>query len=441
MAIAYPLSPVALGSPRPSRSGHRDTGVDLVRALCITAVVLLHSIMVGVTIGAEGPVFENASDGTWWIVPVSWLLQVMPLFFIVGGFSGLLAYRRLRDAGGSASSFVAGRVHRLLRPAVVVLVLAGASLVALLWAGVDPDLVATAGFRYGQPLWFLGVFLLCQALLPTMSALHDRAPVLTVTLLVVAALGVDALRAATGTDAIGFLNLGFVWLALQQLGFFFADGTVDAISRRTRGTIGVAALLALVVTTGTGVYSPDLIESINPPTGVLLLVGTAHLSALSLGRERLIDLSRRPLVAAFSDAVNRRSMTIYLWHMPVLLAMAGVCALFALVSGAHLPELSGLEWWLSRPAWLTASLVLTAVVAAVFTKAETAPVPALSDAPRRVAAAVLVGVAGVVVLLAVGTTPVTALVAVAAMLVSLRLAAAPAALRSPSASRRAVGRP
>lgn len=432
MAIAQaPLLAPTAGAP----SAHRDTGIDLVRAFCITAVVLLHAIMVGVTIGDVGPVFANASEGAWWIVPVSWMLQVMPLFFIIGGFSGFLAHHRARQRGATASAFVAGRVHRLLRPAVITIAVAGASLALLLAAGVGADLVATAGFRYGQPLWFLGVFLLCQALLPAMSALHRRAPLRTVGLLVAAALCVDAVRGATGLDAVGFVNLGFVWLALQQLGFFLADGTVDALSRRTRAVVGIAALAALVVTTATGVYSPDLIESINPPTGVLLLVGAVHLSALSLVRGPLTALSARPAAAAFSSFVNRRAMTVYLWHMPVLLAMAGMSALLALAGWMHLPALGSAAWWLGRPLWLVAALLFTALVAVVFAKAETAAPSLTALAPGRVARAVAIGAAGVVLLLVAGTTPLTAAVAVTTGVIALRLASAPTS----SPSQRPVG--
>ncbi|WP_217184160.1 acyltransferase [Streptomyces sp. AC495_CC817] len=422
MAIVY--APPAAAPSAPRATG-RDTGVDLIRAVCVAGVVLLHAIMVGVTVSDSGPVFANASDGAWWIVPVSWLLQVMPLFFIIGGFAGVIAYRRQRDRGATASAFVAARVHRLLRPAVVVVGVVGVVLAVLSLAGVSPELVAIAGFRYGQPLWFLAVFLLCQALLPALSALHDRAPLRTLALLAAAALAVDGVRAATGLDGIGFVNLAFVWLTLQQLGFFFADGTVDALSRRVRGAIVAGAGGLLLFSFATGVYSPDLIANINPPTGALLLVGMVHLGLLSLFRERIAQFSRRPRVAAVSAFVNRRTMTIYLWHMPVLLLMAGASAIFALSTGVALPEPSTAMWWIGRPLWLATALALTAVAALALSRFEEAPAPALSAEGRRTAAAALVGVLAVVLLLVTGTTPLTAAIAVVAIVIALRLASAP----------------
>lgn len=414
---ASPLT--AQPSPLP---GGRDTAIDFLRALCVVGVVLLHAIMVGVTVIDDAPVFENASDGTAWIVPVSWMLQVMPLFFIIGGFAGFLAHQRQREHGSTASGFVAARVHRLLRPAVFAIGIVGTALAMLSLAGVPAELVVVAGFRYGQPLWFLGVFLLCQALLPMLAAAHGRAPRSTLAALVAASLAVDGLRALTGVDGLGFLNLAFVWLALQQTGFFLADRTIERLSRRCRIVCGAAAATALVATFIGGVYLPDLIANINPPTGALLLVGAVHLSAVSLFRDRIEAFSRRPRAAAFAAFVNRRTMTIYLWHMPVLLGMAGFSAAAALVTGLALPEPSSIAWWLSRPVWLATALALTAAVAVAFARVETRPSPVLAESPRRVIGAVAAGLTAVVLLLVLGTTVPTATVAVIGMLWALRLA-------------------
>lgn len=406
---------------RASAPSTRDTAIDLLRALCVLGVVLLHAIMVGVTVTDAGPVFENASDGTWWILPVSWALQVMPLFFIIGGFAGIIAHRRGRERGQTDAAFVAARVHRLLRPAVLVIGLVGALLAALLLAGVPGHLVAIAGFRFAQPLWFLGVFLLCQALLPMLAAAHRRFPVVALSMLAGAAVLVDIMRAHTGVDALGFLNLAFVWLTLQQLGFFLADGTIDRLSRRTRGLGAGLALLVLIGCVATGVYSPDLVANINPPTGALLLVGVVHLALVSLLRDRIARFSRRPSPAAFSDFVNRRTMTIYLWHMPVLLTMAGGLALLSIAAGAVLPAPSSAAWWAGRPLWLLTAAVLSAVVAVSLTRFENRPAPESTSSSRRLTAAVALGIASIALLLVVGTTVVTAALAVVGLIVTLRL--------------------
>jgi peptidoglycan/LPS O-acetylase OafA/YrhL len=411
-----------LSAPITQHRSSRDTAIDFVRALCVVGVVLLHAMMVGVTVTSSGPVFENASDGTAWIAPLSWILQVMPLFFVIGGFSGLLAYGRLRERGGTASEFIAGRIRRLLLPAVVTIGIVGVALVLLAAAGVPLDLLGVAGFRYSQPLWFLAVFLLCQALLPALAAAHRRAPLRSIGALVALAVLVDAVRAMTGVEAIGFLNLAFVWMALQQLGFFFADGSIDALRRSTRILIGGGAVVALIFTFLAGIYSPDLIYNINPPTAAMVLVGVAHTAALSLFRDRLERYSRRPRPAAFTAFVTRRTMTIYLWHMPVLLAMAGASAVFALWTGIALPVPNSLEWWLARPLWLAVALTATALVAMVFARIENQRMPDGTRSRRRIAVATLAGLIALLLLLIFSTTVVTATIAVALILVALHIA-------------------
>lgn len=400
----------------------RDTGVDLVRAFCVLGVVVLHSLMVGVTVTEAGPIFANASDGAAWIIPLSWVFQVMPLFFVIGGFAGYTSYQRSQSRGGTPAAFASARIHRLLLPAVITVTVAAIALTALLAYGVSPEMVGIAGFRFSQPLWFLGVFLLCQVLLPALVKAHERAPWPTVSLIVAAAVAVDVVRHVTGIDGIGFANLAFVWLAAQQLGFFLADGTIPALARRTRKVIGLSAAGALVLAFVFGVYSPDLIANTNPPTTALLLVGLAHTMVVSLIRERLIGWSNHPIGRGLRQFVTPRAMTVYLWHMSVLLTMAGMSAVFAITTGIALPEPSSIEWWLTRPLWLTTALVLTATDAWALARIEARPAPQATRSCPRLVAASTIGIAAVVLLLVLGTTALTGFFAAVMMFVALRLA-------------------
>ncbi|MFJ4045379.1 acyltransferase [Microbacterium sp. NPDC089987] len=421
---------MTLTTPPPVATSHRDPAIDLVRALCIGAVVVLHSLMVGVTVTSSGPVFENAGDTGTWLVPVSWMLQVMPLFFVIGGFSGLTALRAARRRGADTSSFVVDRMRRLLIPAVVAVAAAGALLWTLQRADVAPALVEMAGYRYGQPLWFLGVFLLCQALLPAMAALHERAPLGTLAALTAAAAAVDVMGAVSGIDGIGFLNLVFVWFAMQQLGFVLADGRIDALGRgvRTGAAVAAAALLACSFTAGW--FSPDLIANTNPPTTALILVGVIQTLLFSLLRPALSQVATRPLASAFTRFVSARAMTIYLWHMPVLLALAGLCALVAGATGIVLPAPDTTGWWLTRPVWLICALGVTALIALPLARMERVRLTRSSAPAAVTAAGVLLAAAAVVGLLVVGTSPVTAALAVGVWLVALALTAVPAPARA-----------
>lgn len=390
----------APGRPTPIR---RDGAVDVVRAVCLTVVVLLHALMVGVSVGPHGPMLENALE-RWVLFPaVSWLVQVMPLFFILGGFSDYGQWSRLRDAGGGYGDYLGGRLHRLLSPALTAIAAAAVLLSALALLGVPADVVAVAGFRLSQPLWFLGVYVLCTAAVPLLVAAHDRSPVASLGALAMLALAVDVLRTATGIAAVGFANLLFVWLLVQQLGFWLASGRLDALRRGALAGLAAAALGLAVVGAAMGLWSPDMYAALNPPATALALLGTAQLAVFLLLRPRLRAVSVRPLLGRAVDAVNRRAMTVYSWHMLALITLAGLL----LVSGLALPAPLSAAWWASRPLWLAVVVAAVAALVAVAARAERGSAAATARIPvsaQRAAAAAASGAGGVLIVLLAGSS-------------------------------------
>ncbi|MGX1702291.1 acyltransferase family protein [Microbacterium sp. NPDC055357] len=337
----------------------RDSAVDVARAACLVIVVALHAMMVGVSAPDGAPVFENAMSMWDGFAATTWVVQVMPLFFVLGGFSSFADWTRRRAGGERAGTYIVGRVRRLTIPALAALVATGVFLAILTIVGVDPAVVAEAGFRISQPLWFLAVYLLCTLLVPIAVACHERAPALTVGLLAAAVLAVDLTRIATGVEAVGLANLLFVWMLVQQLGYFVADGRLSSLGRGRILRLGSAALAVLALTTSAGLYSADLFDALNPPTGALVLLGVVQLCAFELLRPRLRAWHARAPIARATRAVGAHAMTVYAWHMLVLLALAGVLLLLPI----DLPAPVSADWWASRPLWLVAAGVATAVVA------------------------------------------------------------------------------
>lgn len=405
------------------RSAVRDRSIDAIRSASLVFVVLLHATMVGVTVSDGAPVFENALETTWF-APASWFVQMMPLFFLAGGFTGMGAWRRARSRGQRPAEFVGARLQRLFAPAVTMFAVVAAGLVLLTVVGVPVDIVATAGFRISQPLWFLGVFALAQCLVPVLGGWHERAPVAASGALIASVLLIDAVRFATGLDAVGYLGLAAVWLLVQQLGFWDADGRIDALSRRARtiaaaGLIAVAVLLAIF-----GPYSANMYANQDPPTLLIALLGGAQLMLFSLARPRIrMFVAHRP-VAAIVDWIGARAMTIYLWHMTVLIALAGLSAFAALSGALTLPELHSPAWWLARPLWLVVAAACVAVVT-VFVRRFERRIPAPpTSSPMRAACAAVLGIGAVVAMFVAGLSW-----AVAAACALLTLGAAHVATR------------
>lgn len=428
---ARTTSATRVGVGAGAKAGGRDRSVDAVRAILLVMVVALHATMVGVSVGAAGPVLGNALEAQAWFAPVTWIVQIMPLFFIVGGFASITQWRSLRSHRTSPADYVRGRIDRLVRPAIALVAIVGATLLVMSLAGVPADIVATASFRIGQPLWFLGVYILCSACVPLMTRAHERARWATPLLLLVAVVAVDVARMTSGIDAIGFLNLLFVWLLVQQLGFWLADGLVDRLSTRVRVGILGAAVATLVVLTA-GPYSADMLVNLNPPTVCLVALGVGQLMVFSLLRARFSAIAAHPIAGRVVDWMGQRAMTVYLWHMPVLIALAAALLVANAVTGLELPEPLSLEWWADRPLWLVVVALAVAPVVALFARFErgrrmtaadstrrrpASPSPA---SPRWVVLDTLLGAGGVAVVLVIGFGVVPSSIALVMMLLALR---------------------
>ncbi len=118
----------------------RDPAMDLVRVLCVVLVVAGHLLMIGANIvPGRGLVVERTLLETPWIGPLTWIAQIMPLFFVVGGFAGIGAWRRLEASGGTASDFIRSRVLRLARPSIALFATLAAAILVMHLTGVDPE--------------------------------------------------------------------------------------------------------------------------------------------------------------------------------------------------------------------------------------------------------------------------------------------------------------
>ncbi|HEX6954943.1 MAG TPA: acyltransferase [Agromyces sp.] len=425
---AVRLTPAVPGEPdRRSTGPHRDPAIDAARAACLVVVFVLHAMMVGVSVGPQGPVLENALEGWAGFAPATWVVQVMPLFFVIGGYAGWTQWRRLEERGADAASFVRARLARLVRPAIVLVAVVASALAALAAAGLPAEVVATAGYRIGQPLWFLTVYLACSSLVPFMAALHARHPWLTLAALSVVAVAVDGMRFASGVDAVGYANLLVVWLLVQQLGFLLADGTVERMPRRGRLGAAAAALAALAAMTVAGPYSTDLFTNLNPPTACLVVLGVAQLFLFSLVRPALRRRAERPRAQRIIARFGEWGMTLYLWHLPAFVLLAGVLLVLHDATGLPLPAPLTAEWWWTRPVWLVAAALVTAVVVRGFARWEQRPAvgaPTGSGITRGLAVplavAVPAAIAGVGAVLVLGFGVWTALLSLVLLALALR---------------------
>ena len=324
----------------------RDPTLDIARVFCVVLVVVIHLLMVGVGQGPDGLVVSRPLENQSWFWIATWFGQIMPLFFVVGGFASLTAWRSLQRRGGTAADYVRNRVLRLAQPALplflfYVVVVGAATLI-----GVDPVLLDTVVAGAGFPLWFLAAYTACQALVPLMARLHATRPRLTLLVLLALVVLFDTLRFTIGITELGLPNMVFVWLLAQQFGFWYADGWFAARNGWQLAGITVASYAVLAaVSLPEGWYSNDMLANLNPPTLPLVCLALAQACILRALKPWLARLMTTHAARAVVFLVGTRLMTIYLWHLPIIIMLSGLALL---IPGAS-PEPASAAWWLSRP--------------------------------------------------------------------------------------------
>ncbi|MGW1428575.1 acyltransferase family protein [Streptomyces sp. NPDC002431] len=392
-------------TPARSPGRARDPFIDIIRALCVLAVISQHWLMPVLTYENGRLNTGNALAGPgWWIV--TWLTQVMPMVFFAGGAANFFSFRSV----DSVPEWLRGRIARLLVPVVP---LVGVWLLLphlLIGAGVPRQPVLMAGKIAGQLLWFLAVYVLVVAVTPLMYRWYRRHGWRVLGVLAASALVIDVLRFQIG-PAVGFLNALFVWLAAHQLGFHYADGGLRMRSGWTAPALAVAGFGLTAVAVVLGPYPASMIgmpgapvSNMSPPTAVMLTLTAGQLGLWLTLKPLIVRCAGRPRVTAVLGWCGARFMTLYLWHMPALVMTAGI---FVVGFGFATPAPGSALWFAVVPIWVSTAGFFLVCFTRIFGRFEFRRRSAGSGAvvrtgPGRVAAAAVLAAAGLLGLAAQG---------------------------------------
>jgi len=338
---------MALTAPPATRPADAPTGrdelIDVVRAAALGVVVVYHWCFTVVRWHEDGPHASNPIGSTPGLWLATWGLQVMPLFFVVGG----AVHARATDRG---VGFVIRRLRHLLPPAAALaLVVGGAGWLAgqagVTWAPQAALLVCS-------PLWFLAVYAVLVVLTPLARRAHGRWGELVPVVLAVTAAGIDLARFRFDSSLASWAAWVVVFGFCHQLGFFWPR--LRAAPARFGTCLATAGLGGLVVLTNMGLYPRSAVgvpgerlSNMGPPTLVIVA-----LCCLQLG----LLIRFAPMVLAAADGwaarplgfLRRHGMPLYLIHGS---ALAIAYAAVTVVAGRP-PTEPDLGWWLTRPLWL-----------------------------------------------------------------------------------------
>ena len=373
----------------------RNRYVDFLRAVSILVVITGHWLIATAWyVDGEltpGHLLKSHSQYQW----LTWLFQVMPIFFIVGGYSNAVSLESAKRKGQGYADWLVTRLHRLMSP-LLVLVIAWACVAGVMTLmDVRPVVIQFTSQAALIPTWFLAIYITLVLLAPVAYKFWRRFGFLSFWIFAGLAALVDVLFFAADIRWPGWTNYFWVWLGVHQLGFAWRDGRMgNAGKLLVYSALGFAVLYSLV---HWGPYpqamvgSPDEgLSNTLPPKIVLMALGVFQFGLLlALEGPMRRALSGARLWTA-TVLINSMIMTVYLWHITVMVIFGAVLYLSGGFGLGVEPGTS--DWWATRPVWIAVLLVLLLPVALLLSPLERrgrkpgSPVP---PAPRQVTGAVM----------------------------------------------------
>ncbi|MCP4306910.1 MAG: acyltransferase [bacterium] len=346
----------------------RDIYVDFLRAFSLVIVVIWHWVFTILELTPETVSPSNPIGFTRGMWAITWVLQVMPVFFFVGGFTHRLAFDNYEK--GTSRRFLKRRSKRLLVPAL--------SLVAI-WIGLGFIIDATLDAAWAwpavilvlSPLWFLVVYLLLVAIAPLAIRAHWRWGELVLVWLVGMAAVLDVLRFHHLQGWAAWLNFIIIWGLAHQLGFFY-DRLVAA-PRRVAWMLTWSGLFALIALTNMGFYPRSVVgvpgerfSNMGPPTLAIVALTFLQIGLVLLVRDWVQHrLDTSPGWQSMFGWVNTSSLPLYLLHTT---GMAITIALLFVMFDYLPPSDPTIEWWISRPLWFLGPALATYPFLVLFAK-------------------------------------------------------------------------
>lgn len=354
----------------------RNRIVDFWRALAILVVVFGHWLAASIWLRPDDSIgLLNSLEWIPYAGWVTWLVQVMPIFFLAGGYANARGLRAVVSGEERRHDWITARMRRLFTP-VIPLLLVWVLLIVVMRTFVPAEVVYAGAMSATVPVWFLAVYLTLTALAPFTHAWWRRQGPSSVIVLAGLAIAVDVARFAFDVPGIGWANFLFVWACVHQIGYWWSDHDDAGIPTRLGWVIAAAALALLVGVTWIGWYPVAMVgipgagvTNMTPPTFAIAILGVVQFGVM-MGTQRVVRRRMERIgswhrVIAFSGVI----MTVYLWHLSAmsLVAAGGLLAfdgrLFRIEPGTTV-------WWITRPLWLAILVLATLPLVALFARFE-----------------------------------------------------------------------
>ena len=351
----------------------RNRYVDFLRALSICAVVIGHWLVAAPFYTGGEITLENMLQYQPWTQWLTWLFQVMPVFFIVGGYSNGISWNAAIRDGRPYGEWLRGRLQRLIGPMLPLLVVWMVLGAVGHQMGVSVETVKIASQLALIPIWFLAVYVMVVVVVPLTYAAWQRFGMWSFFVLAAAVVLDDFLFFAADLRVVGWFNYGFIWLAVHQFGYAWRDGHIAGPTKALLWTFGGLAVMVGLITIGPHSISMvsvpgEGVSNSLPPKLPLLVLGIAQGGLLLSMEGPLRRWLARGAPWTATVLVNCMIMTVFLWHLTASTLTIGLASLLGGV-GLDAEPGSGL-WWMLRPVWFLVYMLALAMFSLVFGRFE-----------------------------------------------------------------------
>ena len=176
----------------------RNRYVDFLRAVSILVVVVGHWLIATAWyVNGEltpGHLLKSHPQHQW----LTWMFQVMPIFFIVGGYSNGVSLESAKRKGLGYAEWLVARLHRLITPLLVLFIAWAGTALVMTVLDVRPVVIRFTSQAALIPTWFLAIYIAIALLAPWAYSLWRRFGFASFWAFVAGAVIIDVLFFAAG---------------------------------------------------------------------------------------------------------------------------------------------------------------------------------------------------------------------------------------------------
>ena len=211
----------------------RERFIDFIKVVGLLMVIFNTTYLIRFNDSFGEYLIYNLSFDDTVITSFTWFTVGMALFFFSVGFTNKIAWYSNVGRDGSQWKFLTDRVNALLGPAIVWIFVITISLniytrtanIPLFFTSQDDGVVPLTEFIM-WPLWLVSIYLVVVIFSPFTLFLHKTNPYLTLAAFVLTTVAIDTFEFPLAFSYLRLINYLMFWLAIHQLGYFFADGKI-----------------------------------------------------------------------------------------------------------------------------------------------------------------------------------------------------------------------